>query len=120
MLRPSEVEWRFVNQDLHFSMSLTPDQKKQFRTIGHALNPVLTVAAKGLTENVLLEADRALEDHELIKVKFALGDRTIKQQLIQELCQTLEATLVQQIGNIALIYRGATGPQPKHSNLLHR
>ncbi len=99
-------------------MSLTPEQKKQMRTIGHNLNPIVTVAGKGLTENIQLEVDRALEDHELIKVKFVVGDREVKKALIQELCGIVEATLVQEIGNIALIYRRAAEPNPKLSNLL--
>jgi len=99
-------------------MSLTPEQKKRFRTLGHQLNPIVMVAGNGLSENIQLETDRALEDHELIKVKFAVGDRELKRQLIQELCQIVEATLVQEIGNVALIYRQADNPDPKLSNLL--
>lgn len=110
LFRPLEIA--------HFSMSLTPEQKKQFRTIGHSLNPIVMVAGKGLTENIQLEVDRALEDHELIKVKFAVGDRETKKALIQELCSIVEAVVVQEIGNIALIYRKAQEPNPKLSNLL--
>lgn len=99
-------------------MSLNPEQKKRYRTIGHSLNPIVTVAGKGLTESIQLEVDRALEDHELIKVKFAVGDRTVKKAMIRELCEIVEATLVQEIGHIALIYRRAMKPDPKLSNLL--
>ena len=99
-------------------MSLTPEQKKHFRTLGHNLNPIVMVAGKGLSENIQLEVDRALEDHELIKIKFAVGDREIKHQLIKELCDIVEAELVQQIGNIALLYRASREPNPKLSNLL--
>lgn len=99
-------------------MSLTPEQKKQFRTIGHNLNPIVTVAGNGLSENIQLEVDRALEDHELIKVKFVVGDRKLKKALIRELCEIVECQLVQEIGNIALIYRPAREPNPKLSNLL--
>jgi len=99
-------------------MSLTPEQKKHYRTIGHNLNPLVTVAGKGLTENVQLEVDRALEDHELIKVKFAVGDREVKKQLIKELAGIVEAVIVQEIGNIALLYRKAEKPDPRLSNLL--
>ncbi len=99
-------------------MSLTPTQKKQFRTIGHGLNPIITVAGNGLSENILLEADRALEDHELIKVKFAVSNREAKKQLIQEMAQIVEAEIVQEIGNVALYYRAARKPDPKLSNLL--
>ncbi|MGB0664438.1 MAG: YhbY family RNA-binding protein [Pontibacterium sp.] len=99
-------------------MSLSTEQKKQFRTIGHSLNPIITVAGKGLTENIQLEVDRALDDHELIKVKFAVGDRTVKQALIRELCDVVEAEIVQEIGHVALIYRPAEEPNPKLSNLM--
>lgn len=99
-------------------MSLTPEQKKQFRTLGHKLNPIVTVAGNGLTENIQLEVDRALEDHELIKVKLVVGDRDAKKEMIRQLCAIVEATLVQEIGNIALIYRAADKPNPKLSNLI--
>lgn len=102
----------------YFSMSLTSTQKKQFRTIGHKLNPIITVAGNGLSENILLEADRALEDHELIKVKFAVGDREAKKQLITEMAKIVEALIIQEIGNVALFYRAAKSPDPKLSNLL--
>lgn len=99
-------------------MSLTPEQKKHFRTLGHKLNPIVTVAGKGLTEIIQLEVDRALEDHELIKVKFAVGDREVKKEMIRELCSIVEATIIQEIGHIALIYRKSLDPNPKLSNLL--
>jgi len=99
-------------------MTLSAGDKKHLRQLGHSLNPVVTVAAKGLSENVLAEVERALEDHELIKVKFAVGDRDIKQQLIDELCRQSAAQLVQTIGHIALIYRKADRPNPNLSNLL--
>ena len=99
-------------------MSLKPEQKKLYRTIGHSLNPVVTVAGKGLTENIQLEVDRALEDHELIKVKFTVGDREVKKRLIKELTSIVEAIIVQEIGNVALIYRASLEPNPKLSNLL--
>lgn len=98
-------------------MSLTTEQKKRFRTLGHTLNPIVMVAGKGLSENVQLEVDRALEDHELIKVKFAVGDRDLKKQLIQELISIVEAELIQEVGNIALLYRASEEPNPKLSNL---
>ncbi|WP_421868764.1 ribosome assembly RNA-binding protein YhbY [Motiliproteus sp.] len=99
-------------------MSLSATQKKHFRSLGHRLNPIVTVAGNGLSEGVQLEIDRALEDHELIKVKFNVGDREVKKALISELCDQTQAELVQQIGNIALLYRAAEEPDPKLSNLM--
>lgn len=99
-------------------MSLTVAQKKQFRSIGHNLKPLVTIAGNGLTEGVQLEVDRALEDHELIKVKFNVGDRDVKKELIKTLCDQVQAQIVQEIGNIALIFRAAEKPNPKLSNIL--
>lgn len=100
-------------------MSLTPEQKKHLRSLGHQLNPVIMIAGNGLSENIQLETDRALADHELIKIKLSVGDRELKRQLIKDLCSIVEATLIQEIGNIALIYRKSDNPNPKLSNL-HR
>ena len=99
-------------------MTLNAAKKKHFRTIGHNLKPVVMVAEKGLTDGVVEETLRALNDHELIKVKFAISDREVKQQLMKELVETVEAEMVQTIGKIALIYKAADKPNPLLSNLL--
>jgi len=86
-------------------MPLTQEQKKQYKSIGHHLKPVLTVADNGLTEGVLAELDRALGDHELIKIKLNILDREARLASIGELCKAGRADLVQVIGKMALIYR---------------
>lgn len=96
-------------------MPLTNERKKYLRQIGHSLKPVVTVASKGLTESVVSELNRALEDHELIKVKLQTDD---KQALSADICQVTEAEAVQSIGHIVLLFRAAKNPNPKLSNLL--
>jgi len=98
-------------------MQLNNDIKKRYRSIGHNLKPIVTVAGKGLTENVLAELERALEDHELIKIKIVADDRDARRALIADICQSTKATNVQEIGKIALLYRAAKKPNPKLSNL---
>ena len=100
-------------------MSLSQDRKKALRSIGHNLNPIVTIAGKGLTENVLMELDRALEDHELIKVKFSVGDRELKKELLTQTEKATRSVLVQSIGNIGLFFRAAKQPDPKKSNLTY-
>lgn len=97
---------------------LTNDEKKRFRTIGHQLKPVLQIGGKGLTEGVFEELDRALEDHELIKVKLAIPDREDRQAVVEELCQQSGAQLVQSVGKIVLLHRAAKKPNPRLSNLI--
>ncbi|PTQ68110.1 ribosome assembly RNA-binding protein YhbY [Pseudomonas sp. GV071] len=86
-------------------MPLTQEQKKQYKSIGHHLKPVLIVADNGLTEGVLAELERALTDHELIKIQLRITERESRLAAIDELCKTAKAELVQVIGKMALIYR---------------
>ena len=99
-------------------MELSNVKKKQYRTLGHNLKPVVMIADKGVTEGVTKELERALEDHELIKIKFNVNDPSIRKILAKELCETHRAELVQSIGKMALIFRAAKKPNPKLSNLL--
>jgi RNA-binding protein len=91
---------------------------KQLRAIGHKLNPVVTIAGNGLTENVLAELERALGDHELIKVKLAVGSRETRSAVAQEICDRSGAELVQSIGNVIVILRRSANPDPRLSNLI--
>ena len=99
-------------------MPLSNQDKRQFKTIGHHLKPVLILGDKGLTEAVLEELDLRLEDHELIKVKVNAETREDLDTIIEAMVTAAGAELVQRIGNIALLYRAAKKPNPKLSNLL--
>ena len=100
-------------------MPLTNEQKKHYKSIGHHLKPVLIVAENGLTEGVLAELERALNDHELIKVKLRIAERDDRHALIEELCQLGRCELVQAIGKMALVYRKNPKPNKQLSNI-HR
>lgn len=99
-------------------MNSSSSTKKHFRSIGHKLKPVVTVAQKGLTDNIRNELDRALKDHELIKVKLVAESREERDQLATSVTESLTAECIQKIGNILLLYRPAARPNPKLSNLL--
>ena len=100
-------------------MPLTNEQKKHYKSIGHHLKPVLIVSENGLTEGVQAELDRALNDHELIKVQLRIAERDDRHALIEELCQIGRCELVQAIGKMALIYRKNPKPNKQLSNI-HR
>ena len=98
--------------------SLSIQERKRLRQIGHALNPVVMIGDKGLSESVVEELHRALNDHELIKVKVVAEDREARAALIAELVETTESQIVQTIGKIALIYKKAPKQNQKLSNLV--
>ena len=58
-------------------MSITEAQKKYLRRLGHELNPVVYVGNAGVSPGVTAELDRALEHHELVKVKVRMGELQI-------------------------------------------
>ena len=91
---------------------------KQLRAIGHKLKPVVTIAGKGLTETVVAELERALADHELIKIKLAVGSREARAATAEDICNRTGAELVQSIGNVAVILRRTAKPDPRLSNLI--
>ncbi len=99
-------------------MKLAPQDRKHFRTIAHTLSPVVTIAQKGLTESVFEEIDRALARHELIKIKIFAADRDARKALTDEVCSTVNAEMIQSIGNVVVLFRAAPKPNPKLSNLL--
>jgi RNA-binding protein len=91
---------------------------KQLRAIGHKLKPVVTIAGKGLTEGVLNELDRALTDHELIKVKLAVGSREERADIARQIRAQSGAEIVQSIGNVIVLLRRSPTPDPRLSNLI--
>lgn len=99
---------------------LSPDRKRHFRAIGHNLKPVVTIADNNITDGIVGETLRALNDHELIKVKCAIGDREARQIAIAKLCGLSKAELIQAIGKVALIYKAAKNPSTKLSNILRQ
>ena len=81
--------------------TLSIQERKRLRQIGHALNPVVMLGGSGLTENVVEEILRALNDHELIKVKIAGEDREERAAIIAEIASTTGAEIVQTIGKMS-------------------
>lgn len=98
-------------------MSLSQAQKKAFRSIGHHLDPVVTVSENGISEGLLAELERALNDHELIKVKLGFAERDQRTAALNELTDASGAEIIQKIGKMALLYRSNPKADPRLSNL---
>lgn len=86
-------------------MKLSENQRRFLRGRAHALKPVIQIGGKGLTEAVAKETARALQDHELIKVRAPGADREARDVLLAELATRTGSTLVHRIGHIAVLYR---------------
>jgi RNA-binding protein len=63
-----------------------------------------------------MELERALTDHELIKIKL-VADRDAKKELVATICQEFKSECVQSIGHTALLYRKAKKHDGRLSNI---
>jgi len=99
---------------------LTPVQRRDLRARAHHLNPVVTIAGNGLTPAVVAEIERALQAHELIKVKVQGSEREQRETLMNELCETLAAAAVQHIGNILVVWRERREEEKSPTHTAHK
>jgi RNA-binding protein len=94
-----------VIRRLSLPMALSDAQRKHLRRLGHDRNPIVLVGQGGLSANLVAELDRALRDHELVKVRARVGERDERDRILAELASSTSSELVQRIGHVALLYR---------------
>jgi RNA-binding protein len=99
---------------MHSAPELSERQRRHLRGRAHALKPVILLGNAGLTEGVVAETARALNDHELIKVRAPGGDREGRDALFAALAGRTGSVLVHRIGNVAVLYR----PHPELPRIL--
>jgi len=86
-------------------MEMTSAARRELRARAHALNPVVIMGEKGVTDELVTEIDRALRAHELIKIRAPSVDRAERAATIATLCDRTGAESVQTIGKIFVIFR---------------
>ena len=89
----------------HERQPIEPRERKALKARAHALDPVVHVGEKGLTESVLTEIGRALAAHELVKVRAGGLERTAREAALAQICARLDAQPVQHIGKVLVVYR---------------
>ncbi|HNZ10190.1 MAG TPA: ribosome assembly RNA-binding protein YhbY [Smithellaceae bacterium] len=92
--------------------TLKGSQRKNLRAQAHHLKPLVMIGAKGVTDQLVGSVDIALNDHELIKVKF--GEfKEAKKEISEEIAKATKSELVGLIGNIAIFYRRHPDPEKR-------
>ena len=84
---------------------LKPAERKTLKAKAHKLDPVVHIGAKGLTDEVIAEIDRALHAHQLIKVRAAALDRDAREAAFNHIVEKTRAEGVQHIGNVFVLFR---------------
>ena len=92
---------------------LIGSDRRYLRSLAHHLQPLVYVGKTGLSENVLAEIDRVLEQHELIKVRF-LDFKEEKKTLSQTIASDTQSEMVGMVGHIAIFYRRNPDPERRH------
>ena len=84
---------------------LNPAERKTLKAKAHKLDPVVHIGARGLTDEVIAEIDRALHAHELIKVRAAALDRDARAAAFNHIVEKTQVEGVQHIGKVFVLFR---------------
>jgi RNA-binding protein len=96
-------------------------QRKYLRGLAHGLKPVVFIGRKGLTPEVLLFAEKALERHELIKMKFNdFKEKADKTEISERIEKETGAENVGMIGHTVIFYRQQEDPEKRKISLPQR
>jgi RNA-binding protein len=90
-------------------MNLTSRQTSQLRSLAQRLDPILHLGKAGVTDAFVASVDQALNDHELIKIKFTTFKDT-KKLLAGEIATRTNSELVHIVGHVAVLYRMQPDP----------
>ena len=86
-------------------MTLSSIQKSHLRGQAHKLKPYIIIGNHGLSESVHAEIAQVLMDHQLTKIRINAATREERKAIAQAICQQHQASLLQTIGHIIVIYR---------------
>jgi RNA-binding protein len=83
---------------------LSGKQKRKLKSLAHHLKPVVLIGKNGISEGLMTAIGQALDDHELIKIKF-IDFKDEKRDFLNHIAGTTGAEVISLIGNIAIVYR---------------
>lgn len=93
-------------------MALTGKQRRHLRGLAHALQPVVQIGKAGATKALVDELDRAVEAHELVKIRTLKECPTDLEEILGLVEQALGTSTVGTVGKVAILYR-ARKKEPK-------
>ena len=86
-------------------MDLTIKQRAQLRSLANSIDTIVHVGKDGLGENLVKQADDALEARELIKGKVLENSMLTAREAAEELAVATRSEVVQVIGTKFVLYR---------------
>ena len=95
---------------------LSSKQRAQLRGLANDLDTIVHIGKDGVGENLIKQADNALEARELIKGKVLENSPLSPREGAQELAQATRSQVVQVIGTKFVLYR-ETHSKPKDKRI---
>ena len=86
------------------STTLTGAQKRALKSRAQLLEAVIRIGQSGVTDAVIQSLANALEQHELVKVRFS-DFKEERKTLAPQLAERTSSALIQQVGNVAVFFR---------------
>ena len=86
-------------------MELTSKQRAQLRGLANSIDTILIVGKDGIGDNLVKQADDALEARELIKGRVLENSMLSPREAAEELAVKARAEVVQVIGTKFVLYR---------------
>ncbi len=91
-------------------MDITSKQRAQLRGLANGIEVILHIGKDGITENVVQQANEALEARELIKGKVLENSMYTAREACDELSRLTRSEQVQVIGSKFVLYRESHKP----------
>ena len=86
-------------------MELTSKQRAQLRGLANTIDTIIHVGKDGIGENLIKQADDALEARELIKGKVLENSMLTAREAAEDLAKATRSEVVQVIGTKFVLYR---------------
>lgn len=83
----------------------TSKQRSVLRSIAQNIEPITQIGKGGISENLITTLSEALDKRELIKITVLNNSEYTAKDIINELCEKLNAEPVCVIGHKIVIYR---------------
>ena len=99
-------------------MELTSKQRAQLRGMANSLDPVVHIGKGDLGENLIQQAEEALEARELIKCRVLETSELTAREAAEALARATRSEVVQVIGPKFMLYRQSHKKEKKDKILL--
>ncbi|MDO4516949.1 MAG: YhbY family RNA-binding protein [Bacillota bacterium] len=99
-------------------MELTSKQRAQLRGMANSLDTILIIGKEGIGENLVKQANDALESRELIKCRVLENSMLTAREAAQELGRLSRSEVVQVIGTKFVLYRESHNKEKKDKIVL--